>query len=1370
MRVPVYERRAGIAPLSMPQEQPVPQLSDNGETTTKTLHGVFDRLQEFQNGMEDARTLELFNKFKMDSQEYHENPDNGIYHTRLGYKSYGTYRDADEWLRKKGEDYARELPSRRAQFNFRKMAREHIQQRGLQNSRFEAEQVKRYEQETADASIKNSLIYAEQNWNNPKAVDQARRDIQQALELKMRGSGVEAFKNAYTEIEDQIGIARIRQAFTEHPLLAVDMLNHEDIHLKPETEAKLRESLTNKTEVYRLHAIASSYAKLYLPSQAVEARKKIIERYGPDEGEKAFAALSKIWSVDTYQKNAREQHEQEAFKRNQDALLERFNDPNKSNPSLREILSARISPQAKHTFISMLEQEENKAARAFDAQHKALQDKNDLELWSFELRGNFVDNEQLEQFVRSGSITQSTADRHIRQREEYQRRQEQTQNKQLQQNKSDFVQKIMQGTLTAEEVEAASGTLLKPEDALTLRDRLRSEQERKQRTQKELEAQQARELSEAEKKQAQADWENRQEQLDTEAQRLSAMREGEGLKHILSRKDLSMRERDFLLQRFKVHRNARTLSEKENAQDLKSIAEQLHQDRLYYASTFSTLDEINQARRLYNEMFGEKTITKQQRDELLSELDKNERKLKAQQTEDERQQKEQQKAQHLADLEARANQIYNQFPSRKGEALQFINALELPYEDKTTLHSMTSRLFDDEAQAVKDNNNKLNEAHRESYLALWNETMHFETQTQIDDARKNYQEMKANGWLKDEEYSQLTAILNNKERVLAEVTRHEQTQRNFDDAKDIFSKYGLNGQHDGRKYINETYSDPAQNREIITHFNRLAQEAQSEQNSKDKALAAQQDNTYLEIIRDIRDTMRPVPEARLRELEDTQGLKREQADRIRLMNAGLTTREGVEKSLRESNFNDFNSKTFAEQEAMILQYAGTSEDKRKANFTELFQKAVNDTLTDAEIAHALAWMQITKDDAENIKNYGAKLDKQQRSRLMAAKDRMTQILRSMTNGGKDTSRILTDALVEFSIATANIEPRASNFDDVVEKTVQGILQLAIDNYSYGKKLTERKFVWDWIPWQDVPSPLGQRVNNTLQEAQNFSLPQADYSMPFMNMSGDVQAISPSGAITSYDNSAPMPQIPQRETALDVTGFWQRFSQRVDNLVRTLPEPYISDNLYAPPSLPQTSNSTPQPLQGVIDSTKSILDGISYRISSGFSKAATALRNGRSHQAIDAAVPVGTPVRVPNYGATWTVTGTGENNTAGKFVKVAATLESGDIHEYTFAHLSSVDVAKGDTVSSADVVAKSGNTGHSTGPHLHISLKVNGKTVDPRNVDVGSGGGVSQEFAPQQLVPPVLSSDEEQRARVLEILFGTGGLSGDILTDIPYGGY
>lgn len=50
----------------------------------------------------------------------------------------------------------------------------------------------------------------------------------------------------------------------------------------------------------------------------------------------------------------------------------------------------------------------------------------------------------------------------------------------------------------------------------------------------------------------------------------------------------------------------------------------------------------------------------------------------------------------------------------------------------------------------------------------------------------------------------------------------------------------------------------------------------------------------------------------------------------------------------------------------------------------------------------------------------------------------------------------------------------------------------------------------------------------------------------------------------------------------------------------------------------------------------------------------------------------------------------------------------------YAHLSAIDVTKGQKVQSGDVVGKLGSTGRSTGPHLHYEVRLNNERLDPEN--------------------------------------------------------
>ncbi|PTM44703.1 murein DD-endopeptidase MepM/ murein hydrolase activator NlpD [Sphingomonas aerolata] len=114
-----------------------------------------------------------------------------------------------------------------------------------------------------------------------------------------------------------------------------------------------------------------------------------------------------------------------------------------------------------------------------------------------------------------------------------------------------------------------------------------------------------------------------------------------------------------------------------------------------------------------------------------------------------------------------------------------------------------------------------------------------------------------------------------------------------------------------------------------------------------------------------------------------------------------------------------------------------------------------------------------------------------------------------------------------------------------------------------------------------------------------------------------------------------------------------------------------------------------------------------RISSGFgARAAPKAGASTFHKGVDYAVPSGTTVRAPAEGV---VIETGTDSKLGKFVYI----DHGKGTISKFSHLSDNNVvAQGQVVTAGQAIAKSGNTGNSTGAHLHYTVTVNGKPVDP----------------------------------------------------------
>ncbi|MDY4280175.1 MAG: murein DD-endopeptidase MepM [[Pasteurella] mairii] len=137
-----------------------------------------------------------------------------------------------------------------------------------------------------------------------------------------------------------------------------------------------------------------------------------------------------------------------------------------------------------------------------------------------------------------------------------------------------------------------------------------------------------------------------------------------------------------------------------------------------------------------------------------------------------------------------------------------------------------------------------------------------------------------------------------------------------------------------------------------------------------------------------------------------------------------------------------------------------------------------------------------------------------------------------------------------------------------------------------------------------------------------------------------------------------------------------------------------------------------------------------RVSSPFNLARRHPITGRimPHKGVDFALPIGSPIIAPADGIVEKVAY--QASGAGRYLM----LRHGREYQTVYMHLSKVLVKAGQSVKRGERIALSGNTGRSTGPHLHYEFHINSRPVNPLTVKLpGTSSGMSSAERKQFLV-------------------------------------
>jgi hypothetical protein len=155
-----------------------------------------------------------------------------------------------------------------------------------------------------------------------------------------------------------------------------------------------------------------------------------------------------------------------------------------------------------------------------------------------------------------------------------------------------------------------------------------------------------------------------------------------------------------------------------------------------------------------------------------------------------------------------------------------------------------------------------------------------------------------------------------------------------------------------------------------------------------------------------------------------------------------------------------------------------------------------------------------------------------------------------------------------------------------------------------------------------------------------------------------------------------------------------------------------------------------------------------RVTSGFAmRVHPILQTQRAHQGVDYAAPTGTTVRTVADGM---VEFAGQQNGYGNVIQIKHNSERATL----YAHLSRIDVKKGQRVEQGQCIGAVGATGWATGPHLHFEFRVNGHHEDPLRVAKASEAVVLAPAAKAQFAALALSL--QGTLNVAETLVGARG--------------
>lgn len=309
----------------------------------------------------------------------------------------------------------------------------------------------------------------------------------------------------------------------------------------------------------------------------------------------------------------------------------------------------------------------------------------------------------------------------------------------------------------------------------------------------------------------------------------------------------------------------------------------------------------------------------------------------------------------------------------------------------------------------------------------------------------------------------------------------------------------------------------------------------------------------------------------------------------------------------------------------------------------------------------------------------------------------------------------TDGVGETAVSETDFAPPDMQTGGVVTPTVdytQGDLPVVSDSslapapnpYTYQGQRPSHSFQTYVVKRGDTPGIIADRFGIKTETllggnpalSEESSLLQTDVELIILPIDGVLHDVAPGDTLESI----------AEEYGVSVEDIVAYADNNLEFPYRLYPETQIMVPgavrevfVWSPPDLSSVSGSYEGAgVKPVIVGTGTFVYPVGYRNFTQF--------YWYGHRAIDIGLPVGSAVFASDTGtvtyAGWNVWGYGN----------LIVVNHGNGYETFYAHLSGINVVPGQIVYQGNIIGASGNTGNSSGPHIHFEIRINGNQDNP----------------------------------------------------------